>query len=181
MISAKNTVAVVVATLAIVASAMETPECQCEYGDFWCSSDDTLKQTFNCSGTPAAKRAWKNITDAQVNDDHLHCDLLKDCVRFPDAAAMKGTGPVCVDSCYDFCWKTDVGDCADMDDSQIFCVYECMNWCVGAKDCGDTHSVSTPCENACSDKFMIGSETLFVDYAMCMADCTPVPIAGRVD
>ena len=35
MISAKNTVAVVVATLAIVASAMETPECQCEYGDFW--------------------------------------------------------------------------------------------------------------------------------------------------
>ena len=34
MIIAKNTVAVV-ATLAIVASAMETPECQCEYGDFW--------------------------------------------------------------------------------------------------------------------------------------------------
>ena len=34
MIIAKNTVAIV-ATLAIVSSAMETPECQCEYGDFW--------------------------------------------------------------------------------------------------------------------------------------------------
>ena len=63
-----------------------------------------------------------------------------------------------------------MGDCADMDDSQIFCVYECMNWCATAKSCGDTHRVWTPCETACQDKFMIGDEILFVDYAMCMAD-----------
>ena len=30
----KNTIAVL-ATFTIVASAMDIPECQCEYGDFW--------------------------------------------------------------------------------------------------------------------------------------------------
>jgi len=137
-----------------------------------------LKQNFNCSAGNA-KLVWKNITDAQVNDDHLHCELLKSaCEVSPSPKAE--TDPQCVDSCYDFCWKTDVGDCADMDDSQIYCVYECMNWCVAEKSCGGTSRSWTPCEEACSEKFMKAKEILFVDYSMCMADCTPVPIGGRV-
>ena len=144
-----------------------------------CSSGDTLKENFNCSGSDAAKHVWKNITDAQVNDDKLHCELLVNCVTSPSDEAKKD--PDCVDSCYDFCWKTDVGDCSDMDDSQIYCVYECMNWCIAEKSCGDTPRSWTPCEEACSNKFMKSKEILFVDYSMCMADCTPVPIGGRVD
>ena len=52
-----------------------------------------------------------------------------------------------------------MGDCADMDDSRIFCVYECMNWCATAKSLG-YHRVASL--RLVLLTFAIGDEILFV-------------------
>lgn len=141
-----------------------------------CSSDGYLKVTYNCSGTSEGKLAWKNVTDAESNDDSPDCSLLQACVQQPAAEALQDKE--CSDGCYDFCWKQDVGDCADDDDSQIFCVYECMQWCTSERKCGGYDRKWSDCEMKCGSSFMQDGKENFVDYTMCMADCSPVPPYG---
>ena len=158
------------------AQESEEETCQCEYGDLWCASNGYLNVTFNCSGTPEGKALWKTITDQEMNDatDKESCEKLQQvCVSQPQLKA----NDTCVRGCHNWCWIQDVGDCADDDDSQIFCVHECMKYCTTERRCGDAGPETwTPCEKQCGENFMESNDINFIEYSMCMADCTPVPI-----
>eukprot|EP00658_Telonema_sp_P-2_P053968 TRINITY_DN4278_c0_g1_i3.p1 TRINITY_DN4278_c0_g1~~TRINITY_DN4278_c0_g1_i3.p1 ORF type:complete len:275 (+),score=54.65 TRINITY_DN4278_c0_g1_i3:266-1090(+) len=63
-----------------------------------------------------------------------------------------------------------------MDDNQIWCVGECMSYCVN-KHCQETPVQPTSCEQSCGRRHMEGQGgPNFVDYSMCMAGCTTVPV-----
>ena len=71
-----------------------------------------------------------------------------------------------------------MGDCADFDDEQSFCVSMCQDYC-GADQCQTREP--RPCEVSCGSKDMRdrGPYTIdFVKYSMCVAaNCTSTPIS----
>merc|ERR1712196_321875 len=140
--------------------------CQCDGGSYWCDGGDRMRETFNCSGSENGRQAWQSLSGSDKPD----CTLLKSCERQP----IKSTNATCDDSCYDFCWKQDVGDCADMDDDQTFCVSQCMQYCTSTKKCNPHPIKWTPCQVACASNYMeVPKENIsFVDYSMCMGKCT---------
>merc|ERR1712194_514561 len=165
------------AAIAMSIPIIAPPACQCDAGDFWCSPSDDIHLSYNCSGNVAAKQLWSNIVNADV-PTHADCaDLKTVCDGNTGAYATPSANATCDASCYDFCWQTDVGDCADMDDEQIFCVGSCMNYC-SKTHCDATPSSWTPCQDTCNKKHIeVPKEDInFVDYSLCMASCTPVPI-----
>ena len=102
--------------------------------------------------------------------------MMNTCIQQPPTASNH----TCDDSCYNFCWIQDVGDCADDDNSQTLCVsLQCQDWCVRDR-CGSTTVWSNNmCEHDCSNKYMnvVEKDDInFVDYTNCMAECTPVPV-----
>merc|ERR1712216_155896 len=92
------------------------------------------------------------------------------------AHGQPSTNSTCDDSCYDFCWRQDVGDCADDDDVQAFCVGQCMFFCVN-ENCRDRPMPWTRCQQHCNAEHMHRSNPNFIDYSNCMAKCTPVPVS----
>merc|ERR1711907_695985 len=102
--------------------AQTTAQCQCDAGDFWCSSDGYLRYTYNCSGTREARALYKNISDPDFPSPADCKALTAVCDATTGAHGVPSGNQTCDDKCYDFCWTKDVGDCADMDDEQIFCV-----------------------------------------------------------
>merc|ERR1712046_144257 len=171
--------AVFFATLSATGVSAADSACQCEGGDYWCASDGQLRYTYNCSGSVAGKSLWKKITDAGEKPAESDCKALVEvCDGSAGAHGSAIEDSKCEDSCYDFCWKHDVGDCADMDDEQIFCVGECMSYCIG-KRCIEPRRQGSSCQTSCAMKHMEVKEINFVDYSLCMAKCTPVPISGQ--
>eukprot|EP00750_Incisomonas_marina_P033118 INCI9573.2.p1 GENE.INCI9573.2~~INCI9573.2.p1 ORF type:complete len:386 (+),score=54.05 INCI9573.2:103-1260(+) len=155
---------------------LPTPgDCQCDGGDYWCSLDGYLRRNYNCSGNDDAKSYWKKISNLD-NPSTADCQALSDhCELQPPIDAANST---CDNSCYDFCWKTDVGDCSDFDDENSFCVSLCQDYCLASR-CG-TRPL-TPCEASCGDSHMKDTGPFsinFVDYSLCIAaNCTSVPIS----
>lgn len=153
----------------------EDGDCQCDAGDYWCGADSYLRRNYNCSGSDKGKSTWEKLSgeDQPTKED---CALIADhCDVQPPPLQSNST---CDDDCYDFCWKTDVGDCADFDDENSFCVSLCQDYCL-AKSCGAREL--TPCEQDCGDSYMTdkGPYSIdFVSYSMCIANnCTSVPIS----
>jgi hypothetical protein len=150
--------------------------CVCDAGDYWCAVDGHLRRNFNCSGSPDGHALWDKLNDDPTDTDCLALATI--CEAQPPA---KPSNASCDDDCYDFCWLTDVGDCADMDDEQTFCVSMCQDYCLAAR-CGARPLLT--CEASCGGQFM-SDDINFVDYSMCVAaNCTAVPIgpysaAGR--
>lgn len=70
-----------------------------------------------------------------------------------------------------------MGDCADMDDEQIFCVGQCMAYCT-ATNCEKSADWS-PCQKECNAHYMeVPTDKInFVDYSTCMAKCSSVPVS----
>eukprot|EP00657_Telonema_sp_P-1_P006272 TRINITY_DN2455_c0_g1_i1.p1 TRINITY_DN2455_c0_g1~~TRINITY_DN2455_c0_g1_i1.p1 ORF type:complete len:254 (+),score=58.00 TRINITY_DN2455_c0_g1_i1:103-864(+) len=134
-----------------------------------------LRFEYNCSGTPAARALWKTISSAE-NPSPANCQALSStCDGATGAHGAYGANKTCDDDCYNFCWKQDVGDCADMDDDQTFCVGQCMNYCTQDR-CQRRFNWST-CQQGCIAKHMNNGRPNFVDFSLCMGDCTPVPIS----
>mmetsp|Transcript_129290 Transcript_129290/g.258161 ORF Transcript_129290/g.258161 Transcript_129290/m.258161 type:complete len:206 (-) Transcript_129290:140-757(-) len=181
MVTARSKAALLpMAMLSAMASDLPLPQdhtCQCEGGDYWCSTDQSLHNVWNCSGSSKARAIWRAISKVDQPSTAQCRRLTKVCDGSTGAHGVPLGNVTCDDSCYDFCWKKDVGDCADMDAAQIFCVGECMAYCV-AERCRKPKQWSS-CETSCNAKHMeVPTEKInFVDYAMCMADCAPVPIS----
>merc|ERR1711865_41190 len=152
------------------------PSCQCDAGDYWCSPTGDIQYSYNCSGTEAGKQLWNKIVNADT-PSHADCaGLQAHCDGAIGAHATPSTNATCDASCVDFCWIRDVGDCADMDDEQIFCVGQCMAYCT-AEHC-DPPADWTNCQATYNLKHM-KEEINFVDYSMCMSTCTDVPISSQ--
>lgn len=167
-----------VAFFVSIMPAAAAADCQCEGGDYWCASDGYLHYTYNCSGSDAGKALWQKISDAE-KPAMSDCEALVEvCDDSAGAHGIPIKDKKCEDNCYDFCWKHDVGDCADMDDEQIFCVGECMSYCIG-KNCMEPQKQGSSCQKACGTTHMEdpAEQINFVDYSLCMASCTPVPIS----
>merc|ERR1712166_917035 len=150
--------------------------CPCDW-DFWCSTDDMLRHQFNCSGSQAGRMLWNNITNEDVPTEEQCKAMTSVCDGNQGAHGATMQNTTCDDSCYDFCWIKDVGDCADMDDSQIYCVGECMSYCTKTH-CEQKPAVWSQCQTSCINKFMLRDtkDINFVDFSMCMSTCTSVPI-----
>ena len=150
--------------------------CQCDAGDYWCSKSNVLRVNYNCSSTKREKFIYNKILMADDGPTTEQCNsMMNTCIQQPPTASNH----TCDDSCYNFCWIQDVGDCADDDDSQTLCVSLCQDWCVRHR-CGTTTVWSNNmCERDCSNKYMnvVKKDDInFVDYTNCMAECTPVPV-----
>jgi len=159
------------AILWIIALIPTAWACQCETGDYWCSMDDRLRETYNCSGSDSAIDLYNSISG---EEDPENCDMLG---KLCDIQPIPSKNATCNDECYDWCWRKPVGDCADMDDEQIFCVSQCMNYCV-IEFCTDAHPWDD-CQERCGSDFMdiTTAGFNFIDYAICMGKCSPVPIS----
>jgi len=154
-------------------------QCQCEAGDYWCSADDNLRYTYNCSGTEASKALWKNISNSDEPSAASCQALTTTCDVSHGAHGVPAANQTCDDKCYDFCWfPSDVGDCADMDDEQIYCVGSCMDYCTKTH-CSETPPRWSRCQTKCIKEHMQQPKDKinFVDYSTCMATCTSVPIS----
>jgi predicted GH43/DUF377 family glycosyl hydrolase len=156
--------------------------CVADAGDYWVSDDGYLRRNYNCSGTASARNIWKILNNegkhaiAQYVHSNDACTKIKsECILQPPQFIQNSS---CDDSCYDFCWKKDVGDCADFDDEQSLCVSLCQDYCVATR-CG-SRSLST-CERSCGDRYMVdrGPYSIdFVNYALCISvNCTTVPVS----
>ena len=158
------------------APSLAANTCQCDAGSYWCSSDDTLRHNYNCSSNKPAVAAWMTINKDDTDDDsNRHCNLLKACEPQPAKSATPNA--TCSAECYDYCWLTDTGDCADWDDDQTFCVTMCQAWCVHTR-CEAAPSPWSDCEEVCADRHMVGLDPSSGDYAFCMAKCPAVPPVG---
>ena len=145
--------------------------CQCDAGDYWCSRDDTLRVNFNCSGQNSTIGLWDKIQNEDDPTPEDCANIESRCLQQP-ATASNAT---CDDECYRWAWVKDVGDCADDDDSQTFCVSLAQEWCVAHK-CGAKNPWdSNKCAHVCSEQFMDvrEDEINFIDYSNCMRKCTP--------
>ncbi len=145
--------------------------CECDAGDYWCAANGYLRRNFNCSGSADGQALWKKLNGERF-PTHDDCFALStSCELQPPALTNNVT---CDNECYDFCWKTDVGDCADFDDANAFCVSMCQDYCLAAH-CG-TRPLQT-CEEECGQQFMVNTID-FVQYSMCVAtNCTDVPFS----
>ena len=149
-------------------------KCQCEQGSYWCASDDTLKFTYNCSGTENTKSVWSKIKGEDATQ--ALCTAMKElCDPKNGAHGLPLHNKACDSNCYDQCWRKDVGDCSDDDDNQIFCVGQCMAFC-SANKCGQPKQWS-PCQERCNRAHMELQPVNFIDYANCMAKCSSVPVS----
>ena len=148
--------------------------CQCEAGDFWCSTQDILRTNFNCSGSKKTIHLYNAISNVD-QPTRKECELMEqECIMMPKPAE-NGT---CDNSCFDFCWKTDVGDCADDDDSQILCVSNCQQWCVANRCNQPTPFTNSECYRKCSKKSMeVDDDDInFIDFSNCVNECTTTPV-----
>jgi len=150
-------------------------ECQCEAGSYWCSSDDFLRYTFNCSGSAESRNLYASIhgSDTPSQADCQSLSTICDGVVGAHGAVIAQKD--CDDSCYDYCWGTQAaGDCDDDDDEQILCVGQCMTYCTTER-CGAQAPAWSECQLVCNAKFMNVTKPEFIDYSDCMAQCAPLP------
>tara|TARA_B110000208_G_C11470783_1_gene322061 strand:- start:61 stop:588 length:528 start_codon:yes stop_codon:yes gene_type:complete len=150
--------------------------CRCDAGDYWCSTTDKLRINLNCSGSTKGHGLWETLINLDDGPTQKICkEMIETCEIMPQPAPNR----TCDDSCYDFCWIQDVGDCADDDDSQTLCVSACNQWCV-AKHCNVTTPVhGSFCAKDCSLKFMEVDvkDINFISFANCMSNCTTTPVS----
>merc|ERR1711998_361263 len=119
-----------------------------------------LRYQYNCSGTTLAKAVWSNISNADTPTEAMCQDMRKECDGKVGAHGSAVHNQTCDDDCYSYCWKKDVGDCADMDDEQIFCVAQCMQYCVNT-NCYKTKPSWSTCQATCNTKHMQVSSVNF--------------------
>ena len=149
--------------------------CECDAGDYWCATDGFLRWTLNCSASDEAQASWKAVVNADTPTT-AQCEAVT--MLCDGQAGAHGTplkNATCDDSCYDWCWRKPAGDCADDDDSQMYCVGSCMAYCV-SNQC-EQPMVWSPCQESCAKAHMEAVPPVFIDYSNCMAKCTPVPVS----
>ncbi|KAK3252028.1 hypothetical protein CYMTET_38659 [Cymbomonas tetramitiformis] len=83
----------------------------------------------------------------------------------------------CVANCSDWCENK--VDCADDDDNQLMCGFDCVSYCVATNKCaGEDSRKLTPCEKSCAH-FMIKGSPDFpgepdpISYSNCVIECAP--------
>ena len=87
--------------VAVVLAATMASACQCDAGDYWCSSDDMLRQNFNCSGSAEGRALWENITKSEDDPSPAVCDTVAHtCLPQP----LPARNATCDSDCYSFCW-----------------------------------------------------------------------------
>eukprot|EP00930_Biecheleria_cincta_P006525 TRINITY_DN10754_c0_g1_i1.p1 TRINITY_DN10754_c0_g1~~TRINITY_DN10754_c0_g1_i1.p1 ORF type:complete len:211 (-),score=28.70 TRINITY_DN10754_c0_g1_i1:75-644(-) len=157
-------------------AAAADPACQCDGATYWCTTTSYLRWTYNCSGSQEGRELWKKISGNEAPSKKDCHNMATRCDGNSGAHASSAANRTCDDSCYDFCWKKPVGDCADDDDAQIFCVGQCMAYCTATKCAGSSRPAGrSECQKHCSSKHMETGAPDFVSYSNCMGECAPVP------